>query len=417
MITAIKNIDMLIDGVLDNGLVFIGDYLEKVLQHSIIIADPHGRILYPDKKNEILSIDFSNLFINTSELTHKKEYCYIEEDGNLYYFIEANHQNAYVIVEGLKAEIIPRIIAILRESRLALKCYFSKMNNNTRFEKELTEYLFCQSHANFRDILLLNEVEMDINRPYFVLILQAEEGWPQNKPTVICSYASEYLKREKLKFITVFHHHQLAFIIPVNSKKSDMEINSSDNNFDIAAFKKMIDYRFNITTSIGTGRVYALIDLEKSFNEARIAIILSNLLGRPNVIQKFSDLGIYHPIFSQEIKHIHEYCNNILGRLIEHDCKNDGELLPTLRKLLDACVNIKATADRLFIHVNTLYYRINKIEQILNIDLAKMETRVELYTAIKVWDTLQILNGAKDSLTTPLVPTTGTVLYNHPSLH
>lgn len=156
----------------------------------------------------------------------------------------------------------------------------------------------------------------------------------------------------------------------------------------------LLENKFKISASLGTGRVYALGELEKSFNEARIAIILNQLMGRCSAIQRFSDMGIYHPIFSQDKKDIHQYCSQRLGRLIEHDWKNDGELLPTLRKLLDACVNIKATADRLFIHVNTLYYRINKIEQILNVDLGKMDTRVELYTAIKVWDTLQILNGS-----------------------
>lgn len=53
---------------------------------------------------------------------------------------------------------------------------------------------------------------------------------------------------------------------------------------------------------------------------------------------------------------------------------------------------MKSTADSLHIHVNTLYYRINKIEQLLDLDLSKMSAQVELYTAIKVWDTLKI-NG------------------------
>ncbi|HPT69952.1 MAG TPA: helix-turn-helix domain-containing protein, partial [Syntrophomonas sp.] len=66
--------------------------------------------------------------------------------------------------------------------------------------------------------------------------------------------------------------------------------------------------------------------------------------------------------------------------------------------------NNKATADQLYIHVNTLYYRINKIEQILNIDLAKMNARVELYTAIKVWDTLQVLNGKEEIAAVQPVP-------------
>ena len=50
MITAIKSSDMLIEGVLDHGLTFIGDYLERILHHSVLIADHHGRIYFPEKK-------------------------------------------------------------------------------------------------------------------------------------------------------------------------------------------------------------------------------------------------------------------------------------------------------------------------------------------------------------------------------
>ncbi len=403
MITAIKNIDMLIEGVLDNGLVFIGEYLEKILQHPIIIADHYGKIFFPEKRNSAL---IDSLFINIYGLMDKNEYYLLEEDNSLYYRIEVNRKNAYVIVKDLKRESIPQIIPILRESRLAVKCFFSKTNKGSAlFKKELTEYLFTPSQANIRDILQLSDTEMDIKRPYYVLLLQTEKGRIKDDPALICAYASEYWQLNNLKAISLYHRHQLAFIIPVNFKDNQAGINLVDNNIDMAAFEKTIENRFKITAMLGLGQIYPLIDLRRSFSEARIAIILNQLMGRSTMIQRFSDLGIYQPIFSQEIQQINEYCSNKLGRLIEHDCKNDGELLPTLRRLLDACVNIKATADSLFIHVNTLYYRMNRIEKILDIDLAKMDTRVELYTAIKVWDTLQILNGENEMLSTAPVPT------------
>jgi len=72
MITAIKSTDMLIEGVLDNGLVFIGNYLEKTIQHAIVIADQHGKILFPELSNSLVSID--GLFITISELMNHNEY-------------------------------------------------------------------------------------------------------------------------------------------------------------------------------------------------------------------------------------------------------------------------------------------------------------------------------------------------------
>ncbi len=96
-------------------------------------------------------------------------------------------------------------------------------------------------------------------------------------------------------------------------------------------------------------------------------------------------------IFSQDTECLKEFCCRTLGSLIEYDKNNNGELLSTLRQLLDSSFNWKATAHSLFIHINTLYYRVNKIQELLELDLSRMDTRVNLYTAVKIWDTLNLI--------------------------
>ena len=402
MVTAIKSSEMLIEGVLDNGLIFIGEYLEKILRHEIIITDHLGKIYFPESNAHML--DWDNMFVNIAEWMDTREFNYCEGSSCLYYGVESNHRYAYVIVKDLSIDLVPQMINTLRECRLPVKCYFSKLNKSKEwFASELTEYLFSSGKADIKDILHMYDSDVDVNRLYFALLLRAEETHYKIDPGIIHTYVREYLQQGKLKTISAYHQDQWVFIIPAKIK-DDCRINDIDNVFDMKALKKVIESKFKISSSISVGQVYALIDLRKSFNEARIAMSLSQLTGQKSFMQKFSDLGIYRPIFSQDMNYIYKYCSNTLGRLIEHDCKNDGELLPTLRKLLDTGGNNKATADQLYIHVNTLYYRINKIEQILNIDLAKMNARVELYTAIKVWDTLQVLNGKEEIAAVQPVP-------------
>jgi len=394
MVTAIKSSEMLIEGVLDNGLVFIGEYLESILRHTILIADQNGKIYFPESNQHMLDLDSSFVGISAEMVTRESFYC--EESHHLYYCVETKHQRAYVIVKDLNTEWVPRILEILRESRLPIKCYFSKINKSKEmFTAELKDYLFGAGQADIRDILYLCDSELDLQRPYFALLLCAEEGCLKTDPEIIHSYVCEHLRQEKCKTISVYHDHQWVFMIPAQIK-DDCRINEMENEFDLNALKRAIENKFKISASMGVGQVYALSSLRKSFREARMTMILNHLTGLQSFIQKFADLGIYRPIFSQELNHIYKYCSCTLGKLMQHDCKYDGELLPTLRKLLDTCGNNKATADQLFIHVNTLYYRINKIEQILDMDLSKMHARAELYTAIKVWDTLQVLNGKEE---------------------
>ena len=53
-----------------------------------------------------------------------------------------------------------------------------------------------------------------------------------------------------------------------------------------------------------------------------------------------------------------------------------------LRFLLDCQGNILETSSRLFIHKNTVKYRIKKSERLLGIDLLKMPEVMSLYTAL-----------------------------------
>lgn len=382
-----KNMYMLIEGVLDEGLPYVGLHLENTLGKSIIIANDDARIEFPHMVDSSLRLE--ERFINIPLEIKYKEYFLNESRNTLYYRIPYNKKNAYVIVKDCKAQNAFLCLSALREAKLAIKCYFTKLNKNQdKFEETLVHYFFGQNTASIHDILKLSEKDFNPYEDYFTLLLTAKNYLDEPNWKSIKAYSGEYMKNQGNDIISVINNNSLLMLIPTNNFIIGRKGND-DNIFNyILYYKKAIENKFNLNTCIGIGGSYQLVNILDSFNEARIASIIPGLLGKSNFIQRFSGLGIYYSIFSQDIQFILDYCLQNLKPLIENDYKTDGELLSTLRKLLDSCGNIKSTADSLFIHVNTLYYRINRIEQILNIDLSKMDTRVSLYTAIKVWDTI-----------------------------
>lgn len=83
-------------------------------------------------------------------------------------------------------------------------------------------------------------------------------------------------------------------------------------------------------------------------------------------IYTFDKLGIYEVLLKLINDHFSmTYVNNILHPLE----KDDGILLETLRVYLNQNGNVSRTAELLFIHRRTLTYRIQKIEELLNMDL------------------------------------------------
>ncbi|WP_339062857.1 sugar diacid recognition domain-containing protein [Tepidibacillus marianensis] len=119
--------------------------------------------------------------------------------------------------------------------------------------------------------------------------------------------------------------------------------------------------------------------LTQSYNEGKNALEVGSVLfpdqefywyeqmGFPILIRQISDVE-NHP-FSQHFRNIH---------------RNDkkGELLQTLKTFIKENGEINRTADRLFIHRNTLHYRLDKIKEITGKDPKKLNDLIELYTSI-----------------------------------
>jgi DNA-binding PucR family transcriptional regulator len=83
-----------------------------------------------------------------------------------------------------------------------------------------------------------------------------------------------------------------------------------------------------------------------------------------------------------------------LGPLAEHDERRQADLLFTLRAYLAAGGHHPTTADRCFIHVSTLKYRLSRISAILGRNLTDPATRFELSLALEVLGVLEAIGAA-----------------------
>ncbi|WP_143760688.1 PucR family transcriptional regulator [Actinosynnema mirum] len=73
----------------------------------------------------------------------------------------------------------------------------------------------------------------------------------------------------------------------------------------------------------------------------------------------------------------------LLGPLLDHDAARGTDLLGTLRVFLDCSGSWTTTAARLHVHVNTLRYRVGRVEELLGVDLSRFDHRVDLFLALQ----------------------------------
>lgn len=72
----------------------------------------------------------------------------------------------------------------------------------------------------------------------------------------------------------------------------------------------------------------------------------------------------------------------VLGPVLDYDAEHGGSLLTTLAVFLDCSGSWAKAAARLHVHVNTLRYRIGRIEELADVDLDDFGQRVDVYLAL-----------------------------------
>jgi len=97
------------------------------------------------------------------------------------------------------------------------------------------------------------------------------------------------------------------------------------------------------------------------------------------------DLGVYQLILSlADRDKLITFQQKTLGPLTDYDMRQHADLIKTLEAFFACHGNLSQTAESLIVHRNTLLYRMNRINEIAEIDLNRPETRLALHLALTI---------------------------------
>lgn len=129
-----------------------------------------------------------------------------------------------------------------------------------------------------------------------------------------------------------------------------------------------------------------LLGLRQSHREAAQAMALERKL-RHHRPQYFGDLGIYRLLLQLEgSPELLSFSTEILGNLIEYDHAQGTNLVETLSAYFQHNANLAQTAQALYVHRNTLLYRLQRASEIGKFDLDKAETRLAIQLALRAYE-------------------------------
>jgi purine catabolism regulator len=138
------------------------------------------------------------------------------------------------------------------------------------------------------------------------------------------------------------------------------------------------------TAGVG-GPCSAASAIARSYAQARRALETAQRFGNQGEVATFEELGVYRLLFHvSDVGELHGFTDQVLGPLIEYDQRHRGDLVRTLGVFLEHNGNVQATARELNLHVNSVAYRMQRLEAISGLNLEHAEHRLLAHIALKI---------------------------------
>lgn len=193
---------------------------------------------------------------------------------------------------------------------------------------------------------------------------------------------------EKIESSYAFFWFDGYFVLVVNNLDSEILESIIDKMYKRT--KKRMPSRF-IHLGIGT-QMHDLHQVILSYKRAKAAVTMAEQFKYPMVL--FEEMGVYQILFSIEDKRILiEMYQKLLQPLIDYDQKHHGELEHTLYYYLLYDGSQVAMAKNLYMHRNTINYRMIKIKELLNCQLETFDEKMSYMLALYI---KKMLDASKD---------------------
>ncbi|MGL4363569.1 MAG: PucR family transcriptional regulator [Cellulosilyticaceae bacterium] len=212
------------------------------------------------------------------------------------------------------------------------------------------------------------------NRVSRVVILIESQ---QNKETNISDILRSLFPDKARDFVTAVDERSVILV---------KEVSGLDES-EVDTYAKMIYDTLSAeamsTVSIAVGTIVGdLKDVSNSYKEASMALEVGKIFNCENHISTYSTLGIGRIIYQLPLPLCKMFIQEVLkGRKVENF---DEETLMTVNKFFENSLNVSETSRQLYIHRNTLVYRLDKLLKMTGLDLRKFDDAIVFKITIMV---------------------------------
>lgn len=348
----------------DSLAQMIVDAAKEVIGKDINLIQLDGIIIASTNPNRIGSIHYGALQVirNGGPIIVSEDHEIIGTKKGINYPIVIDQQILGIIgISGDPEEcqtlgfLLTKITEVLIKEQMIL----SRVYTLDELRSSIVRILIFENESN-KDTVneLIRQFRLELEEYVFVGIIQFHG---MNDPSFLPFNMQNVLLNHGIKLFTYLFPNQYVFIL--NQSQYNTFIQSLTINLQ----------SIKIKFSVGVGGVYTLDEITTSYKNAKLA--LKHALLKQISICEYSKLDLEMLMENLDSSIRKDYAMKLIGKLTEED-------IALLQVYYKNNLSLKMTAKELFIHKNTLQYRLNKITEIINLDPRDFHDSVKIYVAL-----------------------------------
>ena len=375
---------MISNQVLQNTL----EGLREISRTEFCIIDTDGKTLASTYSEFEIQPQDIQAFVESqaaSQLVKGYQYFKVCDDYQLEYILVAHgeDEDTYMVGKLAAFQIQSLIVA-----------YKERFDKDSFIKNLLLDNLLLVDIYNRAKKL---HIDADVRRVVMILELEQER---------------EHSSMESVK--SLFGGKSKDFITAVDEKSiiivKELEENEGYEEMDKLAqtILDTLGLEKENTTHIAYGTIVSeLKEVSRSYKEARMALDVGKIFSPEKDVIAYSSLGIGRLIYQLPIPLCKMFIKEIFGGKSPDDF--DEETLVTIDKFFENSLNVSETSRQLYIHRNTLVYRLDKLQKSTGLDLRVFEDAITFKIALMVVRYMKYMETLAVSYTHLTLPTNSLV--------
>ena len=348
------------------------DELKAITKVDLFVYDLSGMQIAATAEQTELLDELINAFAVSpadSQVIGMHHLFKILDEGELEYVLVArgNGEDAYMVGR----------IAVCQLQNLAI-AYKERFDRNNFFQNLLLDNLLLVDIYN-----RAKKLRIEVTAPRVVFLVETKT----DRDGIVTELLKGMFTSQSGDYITAVDESSVILIKAVEADSSyDDMIETAETIVALMNSEAML----NVRVAFGT-TVQELKDVSKSYKEAKMALDVGKIFYAEKNVAAYSTLGIGRLIYQLPVNLCKIFIQEIFGDNVPDDL--DEETLSTINKFFENNLNVSETSRQLFVHRNTLVYRIEKLQKSTGLDLRSFDDALTFKIAMMVVNYMKYLDN------------------------